>query len=390
MPVSAVTPELEAPAAALGARHETNHRGDAEERARRDHGCPGQKNTDRREAPAGADPLLFVHGRRIVARRLRLEQCIRGDLGSIEEWLTRATARWHVNVFAPELPIDGRSRRCTENSAMSGCSDAPGRWIGESPATTVADRGLSGRGDGNERSEADRRSCALGGAGGVGRGWTRQRRSGQRPDSQGHRHTQLRSVGEGEVHPRAQQFVGNRESQGNGHPYRLYWVECRAPRSRAARSPGTLTGRAGRDLCRGSVFPERHLDRDLRRQARRTPRSSRRPFRPTRCNRSATADFEGQVSGAVTAGSFTQRRVVPGPSVDAGLALHRQVEGGGDQLLRRGLKTRAGRTGVAQWHLLCCSYVGEAGLEPAHPFGHRNLNPARLPIPPLARVTGQQ
>lgn len=34
--------------------------------------------------------------------------------------------------------------------------------------------------------------------------------------------------------------------------------------------------------------------------------------------------------------------------------------------------------------------VGEAGLEPAHPFGHRNLNPARLPIPPLARATGQQ
>ena len=29
--------------------------------------------------------------------------------------------------------------------------------------------------------------------------------------------------------------------------------------------------------------------------------------------------------------------------------------------------------------------VGEAGLEPAHPYGHRNLNPARLPIPPLAR-----
>ena len=30
--------------------------------------------------------------------------------------------------------------------------------------------------------------------------------------------------------------------------------------------------------------------------------------------------------------------------------------------------------------------VGEGGLEPPHPFGHRNLNPARLPIPPLARV----
>ena len=31
--------------------------------------------------------------------------------------------------------------------------------------------------------------------------------------------------------------------------------------------------------------------------------------------------------------------------------------------------------------------VREEGLEPSHPFGHRNLNPARLPIPPLARVT---
>ena len=29
--------------------------------------------------------------------------------------------------------------------------------------------------------------------------------------------------------------------------------------------------------------------------------------------------------------------------------------------------------------------MGEGGLEPPHPFGHRNLNPARLPIPPLAQ-----
>ena len=27
----------------------------------------------------------------------------------------------------------------------------------------------------------------------------------------------------------------------------------------------------------------------------------------------------------------------------------------------------------------------EEGLEPSHPFGHRHLKPARLPIPPLAR-----
>ena len=30
--------------------------------------------------------------------------------------------------------------------------------------------------------------------------------------------------------------------------------------------------------------------------------------------------------------------------------------------------------------------VGEGGLEPPRPFEHWNLNPARLPIPPLARV----
>ncbi len=29
--------------------------------------------------------------------------------------------------------------------------------------------------------------------------------------------------------------------------------------------------------------------------------------------------------------------------------------------------------------------VGEGGVEPPRPFGHRNLNPARLPIPPLAQ-----
>ena len=36
-----------------------------------------------------------------------------------------------------------------------------------------------------------------------------------------------------------------------------------------------------------------------------------------------------------------------------------------------------------------CLFVGEGGLEPPHPFGHRNLNPARLPIPPLARATAR-
>ncbi len=43
--------------------------------------------------------------------------------------------------------------------------------------------------------------------------------------------------------------------------------------------------------------------------------------------------------------------------------------------------------GTPEWARGCQS-VGEGGLEPPHPFGHRNLNPARLPIPPLARATG--
>src|SRR5438552_13837219 len=46
-------------------------------------------------------------------------------------------------------------------------------------------------------------------------------------------------------------------------------------------------------------------------------------------------------------------------------------------------------TVVVGW-LVGLVVVGEGGLEPPHPFGHRNLNPARLPIPPLARVSGSR
>ena len=33
--------------------------------------------------------------------------------------------------------------------------------------------------------------------------------------------------------------------------------------------------------------------------------------------------------------------------------------------------------------------VREGGVEPPRPFGHTDLNRARLPIPPLAREAGQ-
>ena len=60
--------------------------------------------------------------------------------------------------------------------------------------------------------------------------------------------------------------------------------------------------------------------------------------------------------------------------------------------LRDGVKLNRvdGRTEQAQDVPRVVVVVGEGGLEPPHPFGHRNLNPARLPIPPLARATGQQ
>ena len=45
--------------------------------------------------------------------------------------------------------------------------------------------------------------------------------------------------------------------------------------------------------------------------------------------------------------------------------------------------SEADRTGIHR-------VVREEGLEPSHPFGHRNLNPARLPIPPLARVAEER
>src|SRR5918996_1331592 len=40
--------------------------------------------------------------------------------------------------------------------------------------------------------------------------------------------------------------------------------------------------------------------------------------------------------------------------------------------------------------LTCENLVGEGGLEPPRPCGHWHLKPARLPIPPLARVTRQE
>jgi site-specific DNA recombinase len=96
--------------------------------------------------------------------------------------------------------------------------------------------------------------------------------------------------------------------------------------------------------------------------------------------------------------------VVAQPSSEYELLLHPEVRAAARQRAAERERTdprtylrvgRPGRTGVRNeltpvridrgssidW------LVGEGGLEPPRPCGHRNLNPARLPIPPLARVS---
>ena len=58
--------------------------------------------------------------------------------------------------------------------------------------------------------------------------------------------------------------------------------------------------------------------------------------------------------------------------------------GAGSLLLPTGRVTDAG-VGLREED----PFVREGGLEPPHPFGHRHLKPARLPIPPLARVSAE-
>jgi hypothetical protein len=68
--------------------------------------------------------------------------------------------------------------------------------------------------------------------------------------------------------------------------------------------------------------------------------------------------------------------------------LREALQSGGDATRTMSFEAVAGLVGglpaSANEHQPWCVVVGEGGLEPPHPFGHRNLNPARLPIPPLA------
>ena len=62
--------------------------------------------------------------------------------------------------------------------------------------------------------------------------------------------------------------------------------------------------------------------------------------------------------------------------------------GGAHVLIIDTCHTRCARTRDRSRVSARVTTVREGGLEPPRPCGHRNLNPARLPIPPLARVSG--
>src|SRR5204863_2498607 len=92
-------------------------------------------------------------------------------------------------------------------------------------------------------------------------------------------------------------------------------------------------------------------------------------------------------TGAAGAGGTTSRSPAKGPAIEpAVLTRDRPSDRGwrsptafsGSQAPDDGVPGQDTRTYVLA--------VGEGGVEPPRPCGHRILNPARLPIPPLARV----
>ncbi len=72
-------------------------------------------------------------------------------------------------------------------------------------------------------------------------------------------------------------------------------------------------------------------------------------------------------------------RLAPGGTVKRGDAVRGESRTSPRRHHVRGRQARAGRKPRRS------EVVGEGGVEPPRPCGHRNLNPARLPIPPLAR-----
>ena len=85
-------------------------------------------------------------------------------------------------------------------------------------------------------------------------------------------------------------------------------------------------------------------------------------------------------SSSSAAGGASSNR--PKGSCHVGCLIPSRFSRGGTATRRRRRRRYVRTRRVVRFHLL----VGEGGLEPPRPCGHRHLKPARLPIPPLARV----
>ena len=153
-----------------------------------------------------------------------------------------------------------------------------------------------------------------------------------------------------------------------------------AARPRRRRHPAGVAGAGrGRALRGGGDLRRRRSHGGRRGRAGRTARRA-----PTRCSPRSSVGRRGRwcwgasPSVPVTSGG-TSSTPIPTASSRPRTSGSRSDSRGSPTTTTPGSPC----PGEDLWSVVV---VREEGLEPSHPFGHRNLNPARLPIPPLARV----
>ena len=139
-------------------------------------------------------------------------------------------------------------------------------------------------------------------------------------------------------------------------------------------SPCRSSWRCGRSAARrgsASAAPWCGSSRTSRPAPRCGACSDSRPDRRTcpwwRSPRSSQA--RNSTFGALSA-AFGRRGTAPSPGTESRMSLNERCPP------------------AERWTSRDFVVVREGGLEPPRPLGHWNLNPARLPIPPLARVSG--
>ena len=176
---------VDAPAATSAVRCETDNQcGDQRRAPVTAARHPGQGGTDRRGAPAAAEPLLHMHVRRIVVCPRVLERCTRGEDGRVAGGLIAEdlTPRPQRSLVQPE-PSERGAKSDRRLFAV------PLKWwFRNEMATTVCAAGARvDRGDRDECTQAGGRDFVVGRAGAGSHGGTCRRRSSRCSCTQGHR-----------------------------------------------------------------------------------------------------------------------------------------------------------------------------------------------------------